>query len=459
MAARKPRLRLLPPAQAEAARGAAGDVGGATAQDPSVPVAISVRTKKRTNPPNLFHPKYPCRSCEDCAAKRTCRQKKESRTWWCRFSIRGVRRPVNTGCKDERSARVKAAMIRVELEARANGLPVADPEAKQRTLAEALQGYARHLRLGRGGPRQQSEQLAMLTQVFETSGARFIDGLGEQDYAAWAESRAHDGLTNRTTNRRIAALRRFGTWLRITYKLPFNPFEILVKLDERRGARERRAFDFGQMNDFLRATRLRPILDARAYRTRAGVSAKEIVRLRREGRVRSLVYRVIARCGPRPGEITKIEIGHVRLARRTIFVPAHISKARRDEEVLLPNDLVRRLGAYLRTLKGLPSSTPLFRGRVPSVKRFDSDLAAAGILKVEGSRYLDVHALRKTYVTHLRMAGVDADFAQRLARHAGTTLTATVYTDEQLLPLRACMDMLERRDREERRRWQASVTR
>ena len=126
---------------------------------------------------------------------------------------------------------------------------------------------------------------------------------------------------------------------------------------------------------------------------------------------------------------------------------------RRNAVVLL------QIGAYLRTLKGLAPSTPLFKGRVPSVKRFDSDLAAAGIPKVEGSRYLDVHALRKTYVTHLRMADVDADFAQRLARHAGTTLTATVYTDEQLLPLRMCVDMLDRADREERRKRRGPQTR
>jgi len=64
----------------------------------------------------------------------------------------------------------------------------------------------------------------------------------------------------------------------------------------------------------------------------------------------------------------------------------------------------------------------------------EQDLAAAGIPKKdEMDRVVDVHALRKSFVTHLRMQGVEVEDAQRLARHSDVKLTQDIYTDYEKL--------------------------
>ena len=51
----------------------------------------------------------------------------------------------------------------------------------------------------------------------------------------------------------------------------------------------------------------------------------------------------------------------------------------------------------------------------------------------ERGRVADFHGLRMTYITHLRLAGVTLDMAQRLARHSDRELTEKIYTDYELL--------------------------
>ena len=71
---------------------------------------------------------------------------------------------------------------------------------------------------------------------------------------------------------------------------------------------------------------------------------------------------------------------------------------------------------------------------VPTIKTFDKDLEAAGLPKKDArGRVLDFHALRMTYITHLRLAGVSLDMAKRLARHSDVRLTEDIYTDFDLL--------------------------
>ena len=71
---------------------------------------------------------------------------------------------------------------------------------------------------------------------------------------------------------------------------------------------------------------------------------------------------------------------------------------------------------------------------VPTSATFDKDLAAAGITKRDDrDRVLDLHSLRTTYITHLRLADVPLDVAKRMARHSDIRLTEDIYTDFDLL--------------------------
>ncbi len=108
----------------------------------------------------------------------------------------------------------------------------------------------------------------------------------------------------------------------------------------------------------------------------------------------------------------------------------------------------RRLEAYIRTLGDVDPESVLFpstrtmkkgakrapKSAIPTIKTFDKDLDAAGLPKKDArGRVLDFHALRMTYITHLRLAGVSLDMAKRLARHSDVRLTEDIHTNFDLL--------------------------
>ena len=76
----------------------------------------------------------------------------------------------------------------------------------------------------------------------------------------------------------------------------------------------------------------------------------------------------------------------------------------------------------------------------PTIRTFDSDLAAAGIEKTDDSgRVVDFHALRHTFVSRLSEAGVHPRVAMALARHSDLALTMKHYTDVSLLDLKGAV--------------------
>ncbi|MCO6436730.1 MAG: tyrosine-type recombinase/integrase [Phycisphaerae bacterium] len=91
----------------------------------------------------------------------------------------------------------------------------------------------------------------------------------------------------------------------------------------------------------------------------------------------------------------------------------------------------------------LPPSAPLFH--IPSglTRIFDRDLAVAGIPKRdERNRFVDIHALRVTFGTHLCAAGVPLRTAQAAMRHSKPELTANIYTDPKLLDVAGAINAL-----------------
>ena len=77
-----------------------------------------------------------------------------------------------------------------------------------------------------------------------------------------------------------------------------------------------------------------------------------------------------------------------------------------------------------------------FCGKVPSVAMLKRDLAEARIPFRDGrGRCLDLHSLRKTFVTWVSVSGVAPRSAMALARHSDLRLTMGVYTDSAQLQL------------------------
>lgn len=421
----------------------------------------AVRGRSRgANPPNLYRPTYPCRAtgCPDCGAKpkaRTCRKKKVMKVWWWKFSIDGVIRRGSTGCSDKRNAQAKAAQIRVELEARSNAVVGGKRLRTRDTLGE----FEAFLSTGRGGDRHRDDEMRILREALGPWINRHIDELGTTVYSDWLDTRIVEDLRNSTKGDRVSVLRRFGKWLMGARMLSYDPFALLrkpsAKTDPKR--RRRRALKPREVLNLLRATLARPLGLAQGSRVRQGVSDHEWLKLRRQGRVRAFVYRLVCETGLRRSEVRRIRIKDVSLEEAKIWIPAVVAKARREQYVVLNSRICRRIAAYLRTLKGCNRETPLFeigrtitkkgkqksRSAVPEKRTFEADLEAAGIPKFdERGRVVDFHALRKSFVSHLRMNGVRLDLAQRLARHSDIRLTDEIYTDEDMLPEMEAAEML-----------------
>lgn len=80
----------------------------------------------------------------------------------------------------------------------------------------------------------------------------------------------------------------------------------------------------------------------------------------------------------------------------------------------------------------------------PTHRTFQRDLTRAGIPYETERGQADRKSLRKTFGTHLAMAGVDFRLTVRLMRHSDPRLTQNVYTDPLLLDMRGAVERLER---------------
>lgn len=151
---------------------------------------------------------------------------------------------------------------------------------------------------------------------------------------------------------------------------------------------------------------------------------------------RKLAYWLAGGLGLRWTEIRKVRWSQVDLKGGWIILPASISKNRKDSSVPMPATVI----ASLRTIPVKKQNGEVCP-HPPILRTFKLDVAKAKIKTTEAGA---VHrrSLRKTFITHLAISGVDLRTAQRLARHSRPELTSNIYTDPHLLDMRGAMEKL-----------------
>ena len=409
---------------------------------------------KRKLPPGFYRPTYACRKCNRCKAKKTCKSKREQKVIWYRKMIKGVRYYESTGCTDLRNAKEVAARMMNDWERQSVGLPRREPL----TIKKARGGFKKFLSTQSGGDAYIAVQIGYLDEVLAVHSIRFVDELSEDLFADWLPQAEEEKLKARSKNVRLYVTKRFGGWLLKKGHVRVDPFALLTPYNEKNDrAHVRRAMWPGECERFLKAVRLRQINRAREYRVNAGLTKEAMIKLRREGRVRALVYNTVAQTGLRRKETRLLLIKNVDFKNGVIWLPQDVAKSKVEQYVRLNSDLARRLKAYIRTLGDAGPETLLFpstrswvgerapKSAIPTIRTLNKDLAAAGLPKKDArDRVLDFHALRMTYITHLRLAGVSLDMAKRLARHSDVRLTEDIYTDFELMagPEREAAEML-----------------
>ncbi len=205
------------------------------------------------------------------------------------------------------------------------------------------------------------------------------------------------------------------------------------------------------------------------------------------GLERALIYKTLFSTGLRKGELDSLSVGQLEIDAEPAYLTldAADEKNREGNSIPLRSDLASDLRAWLdgkaealqrdaseaptvkfdpeaakraqnatgdtrgpdgRTCHGwatLPKVTPVFRVPRDLFKILYRDLAVAGISKQDAQgRYVDVHALRHSYGSHLGKAGVAPRTAQAAMRHSDPKLTANIYQDPRILDLAGAVELL-----------------
>lgn len=228
------------------------------------------------------------------------------------------------------------------------------------------------------------------------------------------------GISISTSNGYATAIKSFSRWLAMPARpgmqprLQSDPLVGLQKLNAEVDRRhERRA---------IPAEELRKLLAA------AGNSAELFRGL--GGGDRRVLYHVAMTTGFRASELASLTPAAFDLAAEvpTVTVKAAYSKNRRQTMQPLPADVAELLRGYLEKR---PAHKPLWPGEWQDfgAEMLRGDLEAAGIpYRDAAGKVADLHALRHSYITLLKEAGVSPKNAQELARHSDIRLTMDVYT-------------------------------
>jgi integrase len=264
-----------------------------------------------------------------------------------------------------------------------------------------------------------------------------------------------------TKNKHRTYLFTFCKWLVKRDRLPSNPID---KVDTaRRQAEEkrrRRSLKPKELRSLLSAVSTYPFASravnkggrprkdgTRPAPAPAKLSDATRADLALQGRERVLWYRVALLTGLRRGELSRVQIRHVKLKRGVIDLPAALTKNRRRAVIPLPASLTAALRQWVSDTARGPDDT-LFA--IPDAATMSlmhqRHVAYAGIPYETAAGFADWHGLRKTTNTFLRRKKVALRLRQRFLRHTAADLATGVYDDERVKEMRPVVDLLARLD-------------
>jgi integrase len=138
-----------------------------------------------------------------------------------------------------------------------------------------------------------------------------------------------------------------------------------------------------------------------------------------------LALLTMATTGLRVTECKMLEWSMLDLGASTIFLPANITKSKRDQRAFLTPELVTELSAHRAKGNGTG------RVFVTGLKREQMLVYCrkAGVARVRGDQTLSYHSLRHFCSNRLMTTGFTPEERQQAMRHSNISLTAGTYTD------------------------------
>jgi integrase len=394
----------------------------------------------------------------------------QSATYWARWKDadgRLVR--ADTGCREEANARKWLADRLGEVERERLGIITpADRRVAghlKTALSEHLDDFVAAMTAAGRAPLHRRTTRAYVERVAREREWRCLADFARSGMEKWLAERERRGMSSRSRNAHLIAVRSFLNWAIRADRLRLNPLAGIPRANERADRRRvRRAFTEAELVALFTAARERPLAEARVVRRgpRKGspvirLAPARAERLARLGRERALSYRVLFFTGLRLGELRALRVRDLFLDGPTPFIrlPAAAEKSRRGADLPLRPDLVGEiraaLGDRLREVQASARERGTIRARLDPADRafvapvgflrvLERDLAYAGIAKRDDlGRTVDLHAFRTSLCTHLARAGVPLRTAQAVMRHSDPSLTANIYTDPTLLDTAAAI--------------------
>jgi len=408
-----------------------------------------------------------------------------------------------TGCRDKTAAQAVLRDLVARAERVKSGLVSVDDDAaidnQHAPLVELLAAYTENLRAKGRSATHIADCERLAKRAFKECGFVALRDIAAEPLQRWLTSLTDGGLSPRTRNSYLQAVRGFCRWCVQSSRLPADPTKRISKAAEAVDIRrQRRSLTVVELERLLYAARWRPLaefgretipskspkgratwkllpltfdtLPTAVDRAREKFADKpdKVAELETLGRERTLVYKTLVLTGLRRAELASLTIGSLVLDGPMPYaiLEASNAKNRQQSEIPLRADIASELFQWvadkqqahseycgeqaavlsIAAVRGerLPLETVLFPSITNQlIKVFDLDLAAADIKKRDDRGYtVDVHALRHTFGSLLSAGGVAPRTAQAAMRHSSIDLTMNVYTDPRVLDVAGALDSL-----------------
>ena len=292
---------------------------------------------------------------------------------------------------------------------------LSDPKAERLAACERkpilshLDDFSAALSAKDGDPKHVRQTRLYAARIIELAAIKAVSGLTPSGVMGALRAK---GLSARTLNAHLTAVKQFARWLQRDGRCLDNPLAGLGRMSETTDRRViRRPLEAAELRRLIDATREAPPWQ--------GMSGPD----------RSMLYLIGSATGLRRSELASLTPASLRLQAvpPVVVCEAAYTKNGRIAEQPIPAALAAFLAPWLA---GKAADRPVFDPMPEkSGRMLKDDLTRAGIDPIDASgRVADMHSLRHGYITALAKAGVPIKTLQTLARHSDPKLTLNVYT-------------------------------
>jgi integrase len=332
-----------------------------------------------------------------------------SRLYRGRYRLEGETKindvPLHTSDKRVAQQRLEEIVKNRQLESAGMLPPETLRNAAQSPVEQHLKEYVADLSaLNRDG-QYVYELKNRVRRLIRACGWNLLRDITADSFQSW---RAKQTLSPKTLNEYLGSISSLLNWMEKHERIARNPLQHVQKVQTNgRQVRPRRAF-----------------------------TDEEMQRLLAVAGTRKVVYLTAVYTGLRRSEMAALERDDLHMEGEKPFVNVRASTTKNHQQavIALHPDLVAELSLHVARLAAFTSL--IFADVMPTMKRFKSDLIAAGVEFINAKGYrADFHSLRHTLATNLARAGTAPRVAMEIMRHSDMRLTAKTYTDAGLLPV------------------------